>query len=146
MATLVEMIKKIEAAQKGLKAENLRIVKESESEILDLNRKDQLFDKGIDRDGDRLGSYTPTTVQIKQQKGQPFDRTTLFDTGDFYNSFKLKIQGFGDKLNIFATDVKTRPLVIKYGAIFGLTKENQYKLDKEIIKPKLDKWLKAKLK
>jgi hypothetical protein len=51
----------------------------------------QLFELGEDSEGTKLsqigGDYSPFTVQEKQRKGQPTDRITLKDTGEFYRSF-----------------------------------------------------------
>ena len=49
--------------------------------------QDQLFETGADGNGDSLGKYSFLTVQIKKTKGQPTDRITLVDTGDFYESY-----------------------------------------------------------
>jgi len=64
--------------------------------IIDLNTGDQLFEEGINalgvslEDADRFGEgYTPLTISIKQEKGQPTDRVTLKDTGAFYKTFKI---------------------------------------------------------
>lgn len=65
--------------------------------VIELNTKDQLFEKGEDSFGKKLvgknivkdGKYSPLTVSIKRAKGQPTNRVTLFDTGDFYASFNI---------------------------------------------------------
>jgi len=66
--------------------------------VVTLNTEKQLFE-GINSLSIPLsdigGSYTPFTVQIKQAKAQPFDRVTLRDTGDFYNSFDVSIEKDG---------------------------------------------------
>jgi len=53
----------------------------------------QLFLKGQDSTGKDLdkigGEYSPFTVEEKKRKGQPTDRVTLKDTGDFYMSFEV---------------------------------------------------------
>jgi len=57
----------------------------------------QLYELGEDSFGKKLsgktiaigGEYTPFTKQLKQEKGQPTDRITLKDTGDFYMSFQV---------------------------------------------------------
>ena len=49
--------------------------------------QEQLFSSGEDGLGNSLGSYTPFTVSEKIKKGQPYDRITLKDTGDFYESY-----------------------------------------------------------
>lgn len=73
----------------------LEIIKQKDVQdlIIELNTRKQLFDKGEDSTGKTLasigGGYSPFTIQIKQAKGQPTNRVTLFDTGDFYASFKI---------------------------------------------------------
>lgn len=61
--------------------------------IIYLNTEDQLFQRGEDKLGRTLesigGGYSPFTIQIKQEKGQPYDRVTLEDTGEFYESFHV---------------------------------------------------------
>ena len=69
----------------------------SEKEVKDLvirlntqgEKTSQLFELGEDSLGDNLGSYSPFTVQEKKKKGQPTNRITLKDTGEFYSSFNV---------------------------------------------------------
>ena len=65
---------------------------ETKELIIRLNTDEQLF-QGIDSTGRDLdsigGSYSPLTIEIKKEKGQPYDRVTLKDTGEFYESFKV---------------------------------------------------------
>lgn len=49
--------------------------------------QDQLFETGADGNGESLGKYSFFTSQIKRAKGQPTNRITLVDTGDFYESY-----------------------------------------------------------
>ena len=92
--------------------------------MIDINTDQQLYQEGISSTGRSLLSYTPFTEQIKKDKGQPSDRTTLRDTGDFHDSFKLDSNKF--PFGITANDPKTSMLTAKYGEdIFGLTKENE---------------------
>jgi hypothetical protein len=53
----------------------------------------QLFELGQDAQGRTLesigGEYSPFTVEVKRRKGQPTDRITLKDTGDFYRTFDV---------------------------------------------------------
>lgn len=49
--------------------------------------QEQLFETGADGNGETLGKYSFLTVQIKRAKGQPTDRITLVDTGEFYHSY-----------------------------------------------------------
>lgn len=75
-----------------------------QQEIIRLNTKKQLFEKGEDSLGVSLGEYSPFTVQIKVEKGQRIDHITLSDTEEFYESFNVLplLRGFrltakGDK-------------------------------------------------
>lgn len=122
--TLDKKIKQLEEAQKSINKTVLDIVKDYEAEVLDLNTDAQLFDKGIDSDGQSIQpGYRGLTISIKGLKGQPTNRVTLRDTGDFHRSFDIEY--FKDSFAIFATDSKTKKLERKYGkAITGLTAES----------------------
>jgi len=136
MIGIEDYIKKLEFVQNNMSAEVASIINRNKEKILDLNRDKQLFDKGIDSDGQLLKAYSPVTVLFKKQEGKPYNRTTLFDTGSFTNKFDLLNQN--NTLRIFSTDSKSSDLQDKYGTnIFGLTKENQDIYNYEIIKPEL---------
>lgn len=98
--------------------------------IIDMNAYTQLFELGINTKGvhlDSIAPYTSKTISIKLSKGQPTDRITLRDTGDFHSSFRVV---FDDtKFTIVATDSKSEDLMGKYGEdILGLTDENKNEL------------------
>lgn len=123
----------------------LEAVEEHERDILDLNREMQLYILGEDSRGEKVTPpYTPYTVYLKRQKGQPYDRVTLQDTGAFHRSFRLKIRE--KDFIIGATDEKTRKLVAKYGvAIFGLNDEHVEQVAEDIAGPALEEALKKAL-
>ena len=119
-----------------------RILQSRKTEVLDLNRQNQLFERGVDSKGSRLKDYAFFTIQIKRQLGQPTDRTTLFYSGKFYEGFRYEFNQQTYVLSIFSTDSKTPLLIEKYGEdIFGLDAENKEYLDINIIKPDLDAWI-----
>lgn len=91
---------------------------ETSEQRADLNAE-QMF-TGVESTGDEINpAYAFSTVQIKRQKGQPSDRVTLRDTGDFYRGVYSRVEG--DEVVISSTDSKTGKLVEKYGPdIFGL--------------------------
>jgi hypothetical protein len=94
-----------------------------EKYAIDLNRIDQLYNVGEDSGGNVLESYAASTVVYKAGKGQPYDRTTLKDTGEFYDTFNLKFN-FVDDFEIMAND-EGKGLFDRYGkGIVGWTKEN----------------------
>lgn len=96
--------------------------------IIKLNTESQLYDQGIDSEGKSLsdigGGYSPRTIEIKQEEGQPTDRVTLKDTGEFYRSFRVTFID-GDLLihaNPYKGDVN---LYREWGLnIVGLTQDN----------------------
>ena len=117
----------------------------NEAQICELNSEQQLYDNGVNALGVDISSYqpyAPMTIGIKKMNGQPSDRVTLRDTGDFHNSFFVK---FGkDGFAIDATDSKRNDLVSKYGKqIFGLTQESKTYVSNEILKPELLDEIKA---
>src|SRR5690606_23219507 len=64
--------------------------------ILDLNRRGQLYEKGINAQGEQLssigGNYSPLTMQISLDEGRPKRSNShidLHDTGAFYGSFRI---------------------------------------------------------
>lgn len=103
--------------------------------ILDLVRQDQLFDKGVDEDDDIIGTYSEATEMMNPSKiaGTHY---TLFDSGDFYKSFVIRV---GKR--IFEIDADTSDMDgenwwvqnnITKDAILGLTDENKTKLSIEV--------------
>lgn len=105
----------------------------TQDEIIRLNTIDQLFDRGIDSTGASLGEYQPFTITVKQRKGQPTDRVTLYDEGDFYRSFVVIVNA--DSFDIEADDFSKydRPLFEVYGEdVAGLTDFNKQRI-KEVI-------------
>lgn len=109
----------------------------NEAYIADMNAEDQLYGRGVNRLGVRISDYmpySPVTVEIKRMKGQPYDRVTLRDTGEFHRSFC--VSAGADSFSVSATDGKTAGLVRKYGRqIFGLTRENVSELLESYLYP-----------
>lgn len=115
------------------------IIWKNEAYIVDMNAEEQLYEQGINRLGVDISDYapySPVTIEIKRLKGQPTNRVTLRDEGDFERSFFLEV---GEKqFEIKASDFKTEDLVKKYGEqILGLTDENIATLIWQYIYPDL---------
>lgn len=119
--------------------------------IISLNIHDQLYDKGIDSLGNKLGEYSPRTIEGtknfkgKIEKGQPYDHITLNDTGEFYESFRVTLRG-ADIVISAQTIKEDTDLIKEWPYIIGLTDENlQIVIDKarEILVPKLRDYLLA---
>ena len=109
---------------------SIDIVFEAEEAIHDTRteyvnkQREQLF-KGKNEEGQPIvPAYTPRTVAIKKKKGQPTDRVTLKDTGDFYKEIFLDTRE--KEFVIDSADPKAGQLIEKYGEkIFGLDETNQ---------------------
>lgn len=94
--------------------------------------------EGLDSEGNRIEpDYTPFTVQIKKQKGQPYDRVTLRDTGDFHAGMFLS-GGNNNQFAIGNSDGKAGALLRKYSdKILGLNEDSIQKLINEQLRPEL---------
>ena len=115
------------------------IILDNENIIVEMITQQQLYEQGIEGRGIEISSYAPyaeSTIRKKIKKGQPTNRVTLKDTGDFYKSLRIE---FDDKgFYIVSNDFKSPYLLKKYGpTIFKLTDENLETLIRKYIKPTL---------
>jgi|WetSurMetagenome_2_1015567.scaffolds.fasta_scaffold35696_4 hypothetical protein len=103
--------------------------------ICDLNTQDQLYNNGVNADNEVIMDYEPyseITIKIKQNLGQPTDRVTLKNEGDFYRGFTIEFSDGG--FYITSLDKKAEQLALKYSTnlakdnIFGLTDNSVTKL------------------
>jgi hypothetical protein len=101
--------------------------------IIELNTFEQLHEKGIDSLGVSLGNYAATTIEGTAQfagraeRGLRFDHITLFDTGDFYQSFKVIVRNNNDDFFLIDADPQKEDtnLFQEWGEdIVGLTQES----------------------
>lgn len=126
MKLISDMIERVVTFRDSINITIREAITANEAFIIDLNVEDQLYEKGINRNAVEISDYAPyknLTLQIKASKGQPTNRVTLRDTGDFHSSFYLQIGD--DSFEIKASDEKTEALIKKYGRqILGLTDEN----------------------
>ena len=120
------------------------IILDNESVIVELNSEEQLYEQGINTYGVKISDYQPyteVTIEEKKMKGQPTNRVTLRDEGDFENSFSIRITS--TYFQIIAGDWKVEELTKKYGdEILGLTDENILELSWQYIYPELSRILK----
>ena len=133
---------KVLKLEQNLKRFNLQatldsILREFESVIIDLNTENQLFERGIDANGEALPMpYAPFTVDYKQAVGQPTDRITLRDTGEFHSGFFVRYKN--KEFSLWSSDGKTEELIDRWGEdIFGLTEESLNELIWGYIYPEL---------
>lgn len=89
--------------------------------------------------------YAPRTIKIKQRKGQPTDRVTLRDTGEFYNSLRIEFDDSG--FRIVSNDDKAKYLIARYGgAILRIQNEDFTKFLRFYIRPVLAEKMKDYIK
>ncbi|MGL5979755.1 MAG: hypothetical protein ACRCZY_02540 [Phocaeicola sp.] len=145
MEKLDKLIERLKGFESGIIEAIADVVKQYEHTIVEMNIQDQLYDKGINKDGVKLSDanpYKPMTVRIKIEKNQPVDRVTLRDEGDFHNSFYLEYTE--DGFEIKASDYKSDDLANKYGKeIFGLTDESFKEFNETYVQPELVKYFES---
>ncbi len=141
MDYILNKIKELERLEKEVPQQAEVIAKKYKDEILDFIKEDQLFNKGIDGQGKKLRKYTNYTIGLKKLKGQPTNRTTLFDTGSFTEKMDL-IFTDQNSIGVFSRDLKTPDLIEKYGSnIFTFTVQNNKIINEDIFTKNLIKWL-----
>lgn len=136
-------IQQLQSVQDNWDTIILDLIRDFEEEVIDLNTM-QLSESGIDSNGEEITpGYRPLTVSIKTALGQPTDRVTLKNEGDFHNAWFI-VYG----RNYFAMgsdDEKAGKLEGKYGsAIYGLTDENIQEVI-DMIKPDLIEEVKKRI-
>lgn len=112
-------------------------IKDNQAKIIELNTMGQLFNEGVDSLNRLLGDYAPSTRESKIRRfGASFpSHITLFEEGDFYDSFKVKVFNNG-KFEITANTQKNdTDLAQRYGEeIIGLTEESTEILSEFVVK------------
>ena len=116
---------KLESLKNGGLLSLVKKVADSEDEkAVELNTEEQLFEKGVDSQNKKLKAYSSSYKRIRISRGQPVDRTTLKNKGDFYKGFDTKKSN--KSFDIFSKDSKAKFLEKRYGKnIYGLTPENK---------------------
>lgn len=133
-------IERLDRLEAEIESQAYKIVAEIQETILDFVREKQLYDKGIDGKGVRLEPYSPYTIALKRLKGEVYNRTTLLDTGDFYE--EMYVTARDGKYFITSSDWKTPQLEGKYGKnIMVVTDENNKIINEEEILPRLIEWI-----
>lgn len=96
----------------------VKSIKQTSDDLVDW-QKEQLF-TGKNSAGKMIRPfYKPATKAIKKKKGQPIDRVTLKDQGDFYDAINVDV---GTEVwNIYSLDPKAKFLEGRYSPkIYGL--------------------------
>lgn len=104
----------------------LDLAKDRERQIIQMNIT-QLQSGQSGEGSEIVPSYRPSTIERKKRRGQPYNKVTLEDEGDFHASFFVR---YGDDFfELDSDDQKRVYLERKYGQkIYGLTDENTSRL------------------
>ncbi|QNH60746.1 hypothetical protein [Hymenobacter sediminicola] len=121
MDRLEELSRGFARLHRVLKAQVEETVRENTAFLEDANTEQ--LSQGKDSAGqDITPEYADLTIALKQVKGQPTDRVTLRDSGDFYTSIVTKLGG--NQFELVATDPKAPELLEKYGdEVLGLSEQ-----------------------
>jgi hypothetical protein len=143
MGTAQAYLKKLYFVKNSIIDETHRIIEEHAEEIMELNSEEQWMKKGVDVSGNLLGRYSNDyegeTRGYPKRKGSPYN---FFATGSLFDGMGLLT--IDDKMEITNSDTfKVGVLEDLLGGrqFLGLTKENQGKVNWEIIYPDLMKFL-----
>lgn len=114
--TVVDVMKRLKAV--NIQRVAVKAVQDTRDDLIAW-QKDQLWSGKTSTGSFIRPPYRPLTKIIKRRKGQPTDRVTLKDTGDFYEYIIVDI-GL-ETYNLTSEDWKTALLTEKYtDRIFGL--------------------------
>jgi len=103
-----------------------------QSFIIDLNKEDQLFAKGVGVDGEIVGYYSFYTSLINPKK--KFNQKYNFkDTGEMFKSFKVIVSKDGFTIDADAEKLVDSDIIESENKILGLTDESKQELIKEIL-------------
>jgi hypothetical protein len=135
--TIAECQRRVSEAVSQIDVQKAVIVQSMEVDMVEMEQK-RMFEGLLSTGEPTTPYYTPFTVAIKTAKGQPTDRVTLKDTGDFYNAMFVEV--IGDSVVFDSKDYKSEDLKDKYGeTIFGLSDENRTEV-KSMFAQRLLQW------
>lgn len=102
----------IDSFETKLLAHLKEVIERNSFEIKGYIIEKQLFNEGIDGKNKKLKGYSRKTINYKISRGQPTNRTTLRDTGEFHES--ITIESFADRLEISSSVAHAKHLIEKY--------------------------------
>ena len=118
--TITEYSNRVQKAVGGAETETNAIIEDMKPALVE-EQREQMY-SGQRSDGEMIEPpYGKMTQVYKCEKGQPYDRVTLKDTGDFYSA--IYVENTGTELIFDSSNWKTDDLKDKYGyGIFDLQK------------------------
>ncbi|MBU3681638.1 MAG: hypothetical protein FGM16_06840 [Flavobacterium sp.] len=108
-------------------------------QILDLNTESQLYEQGINSEGDQIGEYSMMTkaywkpLAASEGRDGRTDHITLKDTGEFYASFRFVNDSDGFTITANTLKEDGNDLAVIYGStILGLSSESMAEIRPEL--------------
>lgn len=137
MANPLDVIERFEQLKSEYETLVAISVEDTAAEFAKLNQE-QMYE-GVKSNNEPIEpAYSQSTIQRKKQKGQPYDRVTLKDTGDFYRGYHLQVIN-GELVE--DSNVTYAPKIEKkYGAgIWGLSDDSNETYVNFYLEPDLQK-------
>jgi hypothetical protein len=135
---LLKNIKKASADELSL---SVFFIPEIQKFIIRLNLVDQLYTEGLDANDKIIGTYSYLTALSKGEEHyiynglvsvKKYDEPyTLYETGEFYESFKVKV--LKDGFVIEANTVKPDKDLMDLGEVVGLNTQSRNDLSKKMV-------------
>ena len=152
MASPYDLMVKLQGVRNSILDETENIIYRNENKIIQLNTSQ--IEQHIGFDGNKLiqpgysGRYSEnhfTQLGGFHQAGEPYDFT---NSGNFFSNFFVEMLPNLTQIEINSTGTgagNKHEFFRGYNNIFGLTSQNQYKLNYEIILPELQKFIQQQL-
>jgi len=103
--------------------ESIRTSVDQNKTVIKTMQTDEQMFSGINASGNAISpDYANSTINYKKRNSQPYDRVTLKDSGDFYDS--IEIEARTDDFVISTQITYSIYLVTKYAEILGITDTN----------------------
>lgn len=147
--TLEPYVKEIADIKKDLPDYLRKVLIRRRDEVLRILKEDQLS-QGIDSKGKIIGKYSKNTPSYidptnppRQDKipGEPYN---LEWTGGLFDNMYLHFEDFSS-FSLFSQDSKAKMLEAEYGDIFTLTKQNNDRINQEILRPEMYEYIRERL-
>lgn len=128
-----------------IREEVREVIRETSEQIAELNRG-QLF-LGKRPDDSELDPYSNFYADFKSGLSHPIasivDRRTLYLTGEFWRSIKVKIES--EEFNLVSDDAKATQIFDREGEVLGLSNESKDEYQENYFEPNLIDRIQTKL-
>lgn len=123
MALFEKQIKFIDEVESQLFKQLETTIRSFDFVLKDYVINKQLFREGVDGNNVKLPGYRRTTIRLKIAKGDPVDRTTLRDSGEFYSH--IQVDAFSDRFEVSSNVSHDVHIIKRYGKdVLKISNEN----------------------